>query len=180
MAILTLDGEAELKPVEWTLVGAPQTSGGSRWLAVKRFDLIDNGCFHVATASGVLDANFRMSSLDYSDLIQCARELYQSPANDQLMYRRAVFNQLIRNHDDHAKNHTFLQNDEGRWGLSPAYDLTVSPHPYNEHLTGFHGHSERSPVEILDKLGERASYAPPAKSRAVIRDIIEVVSKFER
>ena len=73
---------------------------------------------------GVLGADSRMSSLDYSDLIQCARELYQSPANDQLMYRRAVFNQLIRNHDDHAKNHTFLQNDEGRWGLSPAYDLT--------------------------------------------------------
>ena len=38
----------------------------------------------------------------------------------------------------------------------------------------------RPPVEILEKLGERASYALPAKSRAVIRDLIEHVSKFEQ
>ena len=67
-----------------------------------------------------------------------------------------------------------------RWDLSPAYDLTFSPHPYNEHSTGFHGYGERPPVEILEKLGERASYASPAKSRAVIRDLIENVSKFEQ
>jgi serine/threonine-protein kinase HipA len=179
-AILTLAEEAALKPVEWTLVGAPEKSSGSQWLAVKRFDLTDTGRFHVATASGLLDADFRMPSLDYSDLIQCTRELCRSPALSQLMYRRAVFNLLVCNQDDHAKNHSFLQNDEGRWDLSPAYDLTFSPHPYNEHSTGFLGYGERPPVEILEKLGERASYASPAKSRAVIRDLIENVSKFEQ
>lgn len=179
-AILTLAEEAALKPVEWTLVGAPGKSSGSQWLAVKRFDLTDTGRFHVATASGLLDADFRMPSLDYSDLIQCTRELCRSPALSQLMYRRAVFNLLVCNQDDHAKNHSYLQNDEGRWDLSPAYDLTFSPHPYNEHSTGFLGHDERPPVEILEKLGERASYASPAKSRAVIRDLIENVSKFEQ
>ena len=35
-------------------------------------------------------------------------------------------------------------------------------------------------MEVLERLGERASYASPAKSRAVIRDIIEVVSTFEQ
>ena len=179
-AILTLAEEAELKPVEWTLVGAPGKSSGSQWLAVKRFDLTDTGRLHVATASGLLDADFRMPSLDYSDLIQCTRELCRSPALSQLMYRRAVFNLLVCNQDDHAKNHSFLQDDEGRWDLSPAYDLTFSPHPYNEHSTGFLGYGERPPVEILEKLGERASYASPAKSRAVIRDLIENVSKFEQ
>ena len=179
-AILSLAAEAMLKPVEWTLVGAPSTSGASQWLAVKRFDLTSTGRLHVATASGLLDADFRMPSLDYSDLIQCARELCQSPARGQLMYRRAVFNLLVCNQDDHAKNHSFLQNDEGRWDLSPAYDLTFSPHPYNKHFTAFHGHGDRPPVEVLERLGERASYASPEKSRAVIRDIIEVVSTFEQ
>jgi len=179
-AILSLAAEAMLKPVEWTLVGAPSTSGASQWLAVKRFDLTSTGRLHVATASGLLDADFRMPSLDYSDLIQCARELCQSPARGQLMYRRAVFNLLVCNQDDHAKNHSFLQNDEGRWDLSPVYDLTFSPHPYNEHSTAFHGHGDRPPVEVLERLGERASYASPEKSRAVIRDIIEVVSTFEQ
>ena len=64
--------------------------------------------------------------------------------------------------------------------MSPAYDLTFSPHRYNEHSTAFHGHVERPPVEVLERLGERASYASPEKSRAVIRDIIEVVSTFEQ
>ena len=179
-AILTLAEEAALKPVEWTLVGAPGKSSGFQWLAVKRFDLTDTGRFHVATAGGLLDADFRMPSLDYSDLIQCTRELCRSPALSQLMYRRGVFNLLVCNRDDHAKNHSFLQNDERRWDLSPAYDLTFSPHPYNEHSTGFLGHGERPPIEILEKLGERASYASPAKSRAVIRDLIEHVLKFEQ
>ena len=62
----------------------------------------------------------------------------------------------------------------------PAYDLTFSPHPYNEHSTAFHGYGSRPPVEVLETLGERASYASPAKSHAVIRDIIEVVSTFKQ
>jgi len=53
-----------LKPVEWTLVGAPTASGASQWLAVKRFDPTDTGRLHVARASGLLDADFRMPSLD--------------------------------------------------------------------------------------------------------------------
>jgi len=179
-ATLSLAEEALLKPVEWTLVDAPTTSGASQWLAVKRFDLTSTGRLHVATASGLLDASFRMPSLDYLDLIQCARELCQSPARGQLMYRRAVFNLLVCNQDDHAKNHSLLQNDEGRWDLSPAYDLTFSPHPCNKHSTAFQGYGERPSVEVLERLGERASYASPAKSRAVIRDIIEVVSTFEQ
>ena len=89
--------------VERPLAGAPTTSGASQWLAVKRFDLTDTGRLHVATASGLLDADFRMPSLDYSDLIQCARELCQSPARGKLMYRRAVFNLLVCIHDDHKK-----------------------------------------------------------------------------
>ena len=64
--------------------------------------------------------------------------------------------------------------------MSPAYDLTFRSHPNNEHLTGFPGHSERPPVEILERLGERLLYASPAESRVVICDVIEVVSKFER
>jgi serine/threonine-protein kinase HipA len=33
-----------------------------------------------------------------------------------------VFNVLIKNRDDHARNFSFLLKD-GKWKLSPAYDL---------------------------------------------------------
>ncbi len=45
------------------------------------------------------------------------------------MFRRMVFNIYARNRDDHAKNHAFLMDADGKWRLSPAYDLTFSSGP---------------------------------------------------
>jgi serine/threonine-protein kinase HipA len=40
-------------------------------------------------------------------------------------FRRAVFNVLASNRDDHGKNHGFLYRDR-KWQVGPAYDLTFS------------------------------------------------------
>ncbi len=46
-----------------------------------------------------------------------------------------VFNVLTDNKDDHAKNFSFICRN-GRWSLSPTYDLICSPDGYNgEHAT---------------------------------------------
>ena len=43
------------------------------------------------------------------------------------MYRRMCFNVYAHNRDDHAKNFSFLYEEEKKcWRLSPAYDLTYS------------------------------------------------------
>ena len=180
-AMLTLAAQAHLNPVEWRLLDAPIESGASKWLAVKRFDQTADGVgrLHMASAAGLLDADFRVPSLDYSDLIQCVRKLCQSPGSAQLMYRRALFNLLIRNQDDHAKNISLLQNDAGRWELSPAYDVTYSPHPFDEHATAFQGYGARPPLEVLDALGELAAFPSHTHSRRVVRDLIDVVSNFD-
>jgi hypothetical protein len=81
---------------------------------------------------------------------------------------------------DKSAIHLYLQNGGGRWDLSSDYDLTFSPHPFNERSMGFQGCGEWPPVELLGRYRGRASYASPAKSRVVKRDIIEVVSKFEQ
>lgn len=47
------------------------------------------------------------------------------------MFRLMVFNRLISNRDDHAKNPSFQWVD-GAWKLSPAYDLLPS--------SGFNGY----------------------------------------
>ena len=39
------------------------------------------------------------------------------------LYKRIVFNVLVRNTDDHPRNHGFLFID-GKWKLSPAFDIT--------------------------------------------------------
>ena len=38
-----------------------------------------------------------------------------------------VFSVLIGNLDDHLRNHGFLYDRDGRWRLSPAYDLNPLP-----------------------------------------------------
>ena len=50
------------------------------------------------------------------------------------------FNVFAHNRDDHSKNFTFLyEEDEDRWLLSPAYDLTYSYSIGGEHATTVHG-----------------------------------------
>jgi serine/threonine-protein kinase HipA len=38
-------------------------------------------------------------------------------------FRRMVFNIAARNQDDHVKNFAFLMGRDGRWRLSPAFDV---------------------------------------------------------
>jgi serine/threonine-protein kinase HipA len=44
-------------------------------------------------------------------------------------YRRMLFNVIARNQDDHTKNIAFLMGPDGKWKLSPAYDVTYSHNP---------------------------------------------------
>ncbi len=44
-------------------------------------------------------------------------------------YRRMLFNVIARNQDDHTKNIAFLMGPDGKWTLSPAYDVTYSHNP---------------------------------------------------
>lgn len=45
-------------------------------------------------------------------------------------FRRAVFNVIARNQDDHVKNISFLMDRSGHWSLSPAYDVAYAYYPH--------------------------------------------------
>lgn len=45
------------------------------------------------------------------------------------MFRRMVFNVVVRNQDDHTKNISFLMDRDGKWRLSPAYDMGYAYNP---------------------------------------------------
>ena len=56
------------------------------------------------------------------------------------MYRRMVFNVLIDNQDDHAKNFSFLFDATNKvYRLSPAYDSTPGRTYFGEHTTSVNG-----------------------------------------
>lgn len=49
------------------------------------------------------------------------------PGDLRELWRRLVFSLLASNSDDHLRNHGFLMHENGRWALSPAYDINPVP-----------------------------------------------------
>lgn len=183
-AYLTLANAAGLNPPEWQLLEAPKSSGARAWLALKRFDwhwpasAQNPGRWHMHSACGLLDADYRAPSLDYQDLIKASRQLCRSPAAGQLQFRRAVFNLLACNQDDHSKNWAFLQDDVGHWQPAPFYDATFSPHPFGEHATAFMGHGKHPPLAAMQKLADAAGFDDWPQAKRHIQQIAEVLADF--
>lgn len=185
-AYLHLAQMANLQPPTWQLLDAPAKSSARAWLAVKRFDWVNNakketnkpGRLHMHSACGLLDADFRTPSLDYQDLIKASRQLCKSPTAGQLQFRRAIFNLFACNQDDHSKNWAFLQDDKGQWQPAPFYDATFSPHPFNEHSTAFVGHGKQPPLKAIQALAGNAGFANWTLAQQHIQGIVDVISNF--
>ncbi|HIL22145.1 MAG TPA: type II toxin-antitoxin system HipA family toxin [Alcanivorax sp.] len=179
---LHLAGKLGLEPPEWRLFEAPEQSGARAWLGVKRFDWISHpqkaGRLHMHSACGLLDADFRTPSLDYEDLIKASRHLCRSPAVGKLQFRRAMFNLFACNQDDHSKNWAFLQDDAGEWTPAPFYDVTFSPHPYQEHATAYAGFGKNPPLKAIQGLAARAGYAKWELARKDIDGIVDALADF--
>ena len=82
---------------------------------------------HLLSAAGALDVDFRTAVVDYAELGRLALLLSRGDLGQAAaLVRRAAFNVVMGNDDDHLKNHAWLY-DGTAWALSPAYDLTWSP-----------------------------------------------------
>lgn len=71
------------------------------------------------------------TAYSYEMAASVLRRLRLSNVDMEQLCLRMIFNVLTKNNDDHVKNISFLMNRQGEWGLSPAYDLTLSYNPNN-------------------------------------------------
>ena len=55
------------------------------------------------------------------------------------MFRLATFNVFAHNRDDHNKKFSSIMNSQGKWCVSPAYDVVFSNGPGGEHSTSIMG-----------------------------------------
>lgn len=183
-AYLQLAERAGLVVPNWRLLPAPAASGASHWLALQRFDWVasdgpNHGRRHMHSACGLLDADHRIPSLDYEDLIKASSLLCRSPAAGQVQFRRAMFNLLAVNQDDHSKNWAFLLDDAGHWSLAPFFDVTFSPNHHGEHATAFAGYGQSPPLKVVQRLASVANFASWSDARAVIREVLDSLSCFD-
>ena len=180
-AYLALARQAGISVPNWRLLAAPKASGASAWLALERFDCTPGeGRLHLHSACGLLDADFRMPSLDYEDLIKASSMLCKSPAAGQAQFRRAVFNLFALNQDDHSKNWAFLQGDDGAWQLAPFYDVTFSPTPYGEHATAFAGFGKAPSLKAMQRLANNANFANWSQAEQVIEEVVKSLTGWEQ
>lgn len=103
---------------------------GRAHFLTKRFDRINGEKIHMQTLCGIAHMDYRLlRGYSYEQAFNVMRGLRLSYAEAQEMFRRIVFNVVIRNQDDHTKNISFLMDKHGKWKLSPAYDMCYSYKP---------------------------------------------------
>ncbi len=85
---------------------------------------------HYASWAGLTHADRDTTgAYSYEQLVLLARMLELGQDTVTEIFRRAVFNIIGRNQDDHTKNFGFLMNKKGEWSLAPAFDLTYAFDP---------------------------------------------------
>jgi serine/threonine-protein kinase HipA len=116
---------------------------GSYFFGTKRFDRTIGNRIHLHSAAAMLQDNYRLSSLDYGHLMECAFHLEKDVAAIEKILRLAAYNVFSENRDDHSKNVSFLMDAEGNWTLAPPYDLTFSQSAHGHHSMSIAGESKK-------------------------------------
>ena len=137
---------------------------------------------HMATACGLAHIDYAdKHNFSYSTLFSILERL-GCPFEDRYeLFRRMVFNVMASNYDDHSKNFSFLMDREGKWRLSPAYDLTYANDPnsnyINNHQCLVNGKFEGIALADLYKVGTDAELNK-RKMDAIIEEVKSAVLQW--
>lgn len=170
---------------------------GRAHFLTKRFDRQNGEKIHMQTLCGIAHYDYRNPrSYSYEQAFNVMRALRLPYSQAQEMYRRMVFNVVIRNQDDHTKNISFLMDRQGKWTLSPAYDMGFAYNPKGgwtaQHQMSINGKFDditrqdllefakrnniKEATEIIDRIAEVSSRWPLlAKECEVPQPIIDAI-----
>jgi serine/threonine-protein kinase HipA len=105
--------------------------GGRAHFMTKRFDRTASGQkLHMQSLGAMMHYDFNQAGAhSYEQALTVIAKLDLSMAEREQQFRRAVFNVLARNQDDHVKNIAYLMDKSGQWRLAPAFDMVYSYNP---------------------------------------------------
>lgn len=153
---------------------------GRAHFMTKRFDRINGSKQHMQSLCGIAHYDFNMAgAYSYEQAFEVMRKLRLSKAEAAQQYRRMLFNIIARNQDDHTKNIAFLMGRNGKWKLSPAYDVTYSHNPAgkwtSQHQMSVNGKRDNFSREELISTGKSISIAKPED---IFTAVIAAVDKW--
>ncbi|MEJ2206306.1 MAG: type II toxin-antitoxin system HipA family toxin [Gemmatimonadota bacterium] len=149
---------------------------GHAHLLVFRFDLGPEGeRLHQHTLGGLIHVDYNdPGASSYEEYLRRILGLGMPYASLAEGYRRALFNVLGVNQDDHVKNLSFHMFPDGRWTLTPAYDLTFARGAgfTSRHQMSLRGKREAITERDLTLLGEELGISRPERIIAHVRDAV--------
>ncbi len=138
---------------------------------------------HMISLCGMAHYDYQMpGATSYEQAFQVCQRL-DLPMDDKLqLFRRMVFNVIMRNHDDHTKNISFIMDRTGKWRISPAYDVTYSYNPIGDwtskHQMSINGKQDDFSIDDVLATAKIAGLNS-SKCRKIISDVQGVANKWE-
>lgn len=126
----------------------------------RRFDREGEERVHMASLGGLRHVDYQLpGAFSYEEYLRTILFLGLGAGAVEQGFRRAVFNILARNQDDHVKNFGFLMDKKGRWHLAPAYDLTYANgrNYTRQHQMSLNGKFTNFTLEDLLAVGKKFS-----------------------
>jgi serine/threonine-protein kinase HipA len=149
----------------------------------RRFDRLAGGeKVHMQSLAALMHYDYNMpGAYSYEQAIQAMRQLDLSTEEVEEQYRRALFNVLARNQDDHVKNIAFLMGKSGRWSLSPAFDVAYAYNPSgpwtSKHQMSLNG--KRDDFEASDfSAFARIAGLQRGRAKTILEEVRAAVSRW--
>lgn len=154
---------------------------GRAHFLTKRFDRANGEKLHIQSLCAIAHFDYNNpNTYSYEQAFQTMRRMRMPFSDAEEQFKRMVFNVLSRNCDDHTKNISFVMDQQGKWGLSPAYDMTFAYNPSGQwtrrHQMAVNGKREK--IDMNDLL-EIAGSINLKKGKEIIRRNLDVLKNWK-
>jgi serine/threonine-protein kinase HipA len=156
---------------------------GRRHFMTRRFDrLADGEKLHMQSLGAIGHFDFNNPHAhSYEQALTVIRRLSLPMDDIEEQFRRMAFNVVARNQDDHVKNIAFLMDKEGRWTLSPAFDVMYAYNPSGqwtaEHQMSLAGKRDGFTIDDLRSVAQTAAMQR-GRADAIVREVVGAVSRW--
>lgn len=159
--------------------------GNRAHFMTKRFDRTPTAKkLHMQSLGAMMHFDFNSAgAYSYEQALQTIKQLGLASNDLEQQVRRAIFNIMARNQDDHVKNIAFLMNPKGEWTLSPAFDVTYSYNPTgdwtSQHQMSLNG--KRDKFEGQDIIAFAAlGGLKKSKTNSLIAEVSAAVAQWKK
>jgi serine/threonine-protein kinase HipA len=156
---------------------------GRAHFMTKRFDRLNNKeKLHVQSFCALNHFDFNdIGFYSYEQLFESMRRLRLPYEDAEQLYKRMVFNVVMRNCDDHTKNFSFVMNLSGNWRLAPAFDMCHAYRPgsdwVSQHSLSING--KRTGI-TRDDLLSVAKKMNVKKAKAIIEQTTDIAGQWTK